>query len=122
MDWTGYAIFAGVVLAFLLIKRLGLVGAEAAQGYLRQGAKVLDVRTEEEYRRGHLPGAINLPLDRLQQAIGGQAPDKEQALLLHCLSGTRSGVAKRMLRQMGYRQVFNLGSYGRAARIVGRAK
>jgi rhodanese-related sulfurtransferase len=42
-----------------------------------------------------------------------------QPLLLHCLSGARSGIGKGMLKRMGYRQVFNLGSYGRATRILG---
>jgi len=49
-------------------------------------------------------------------------PDKNQVLLLHCLSGTRSGIAKRQLKSMGYQNVFNLGSYGRAGKILGDAR
>jgi rhodanese-related sulfurtransferase len=45
-------------------------------------------------------------------------PDKNQELMLHCLSGMRSGVARRQLRAMGYTRVFNLGSYHRARKIV----
>jgi rhodanese-related sulfurtransferase len=44
--------------------------------------------------------------------------DKNQALLLHCQSGMRSGVAKKKLKALGYANAFNLGSYGRAAQIV----
>jgi rhodanese-related sulfurtransferase len=44
--------------------------------------------------------------------------DKQRVPLLHCLSGTRSGFAKRMLKGMGYSCVFNLGSYDRAQRTV----
>jgi rhodanese-related sulfurtransferase len=65
-------------------------------------------------------GTINIPLDRLREEILHNAPDKELPLLLHCLSRTRSGVGKSSLRGMGYRHVFNLGSYGRAERILGR--
>ena len=46
--------------------------------------------------------------------------DKNQILMLHCLSGGRSEIAKRILKGSGYTQVFNLGPYGRAGRIVSR--
>jgi len=45
-------------------------------------------------------------------------PDKSRALLLHCLSGGRSAIAKRQLRNMGYANAFNLGSLSRARRLV----
>ena len=48
----------------------------------------------------------------------GELKDKSRVLLLHCLSGGRSGIAKRQLKGMGYTNVFNLGSYGRAKQIV----
>jgi rhodanese-related sulfurtransferase len=44
--------------------------------------------------------------------------DKNQALLLHCQSGVRSGVARKKLIALGYPNAFNLGSYGRAMQIV----
>jgi rhodanese-related sulfurtransferase len=46
--------------------------------------------------------------------------DKNQVLLLHCLSGTRSAMAKIKLKKMGYPNAFNLGSYGRAEGILKR--
>jgi rhodanese-related sulfurtransferase len=55
----------------------------------------------------------------LRDASGWLAPNKAQPLLLHSVSGTRSGMGKAMLRRMGYPNVFNLGSYGRAERILG---
>ena len=79
---------------------------------------VLDVRTPEEFRAGHLRGAVNIPLDELQDEVRRRVPDRSQVVLLHCLAGTRSGIARRMLRGMGYTNAFNLGSYGRARRIV----
>ena len=119
MDWTVYVVTGGVLIAFFLAKQLSLVRVKAAQKWLKQGAKVIDVRSESDNQERHLPGAVNLPLDRLRYEIGRHAPDKEQPLLLHCLSGGRSGIGKGRLKRMGYRQVFNLGSYGRAARILG---
>jgi phage shock protein E len=119
MDWHTWIILGGAVAAFLLLKRLTLVRPAVARDWLKKGARVIDVRSEEEFKGRHLPGAANIPLDRLRDEVARFAPNKEQPLLLHCLSGTRSGMGKATLRKMGYRHVFNLGSYGRAARILG---
>ena len=69
---------------------------------------------------GHLPNAINLPLDQIETALPRHVKDKNQVLLLHCQSGMRSGVAKKKLNALGYSNAYNLGSYGRAAEIVGK--
>lgn len=119
MNWHTWIIVGGAVAAFLLYKRLTLVRPDTARDWLKQGAKVIDVRSEGEFRGGHLPGAISIPLDRLSDEIGRLAPDKDQPLLLHCLSGARSGMGKSTLQKLGYRHVLNLGSYGRARKIIG---
>jgi phage shock protein E len=119
MDWHTWIIIGGAVAAFLVLKRLVLVRPAAAQEWLKKGARVIDVRSQGEFQERHLPGAVNVPLDRLRDEIARLVPDKEQPLLLHCLSGGRSGMGTAMLKKMGYRHVFNLGSYGRAARILG---
>ena len=119
MNLVTWIVIVGAVVAFLLLKRLSLVTTATAREWLNKGALVVDVRSEGEFQERHLPGAINIPLGRLGDEMARRAPDKEQAILLHCLSGTRSGMAKARLKQMGYRNVFNLGSYGRAAGILG---
>jgi phage shock protein E len=119
MNLLTWIVIAGAIVAFLLLKRLTLVTPATAREWLNKGALVIDVRSEGEFQEQHLPRAINIPLGRLGDEIARRAPDKEQAILLHCLSGTRSGMAKARLKQMGYRNVFNLGSYGRAAGILG---
>lgn len=119
MDWHTWTIIGVAVAAFLLLKRLTLVQPDAARDWLKQGARVIDVRSEGEFKGGHLPGAVNIPLDRLGAEIARIAPDKDQPLLLHCLSGTHSGMGKARLKKLGYCKIFNLGSYGRAERILG---
>ncbi len=119
MNLVTWIVIVGAVLAFLLLKRLGLVSPATAREWLNKGALVIDVRSEGEFQQRHLPQAINIPLGRLDAEISRRAPDKEQAILLHCLSGTRSGMAQAQLKRMGYRHVFNLGSYGRAKNILG---
>ena len=119
MEWITVLIVLGVAAIFLGLKKLGTVSPDVAREYLRQGAKVIDVRGPEEYRARHLPNAINIPLGELESRIGRHAPNKEDVLLLHCLSGGRSGLGSRVLKRMGYTKVFNLGSFGRAEKIVG---
>jgi phage shock protein E len=120
MDWHFFLIVGLMVVALLALKRLGLISAETARNYLKQGALVVDVRSVEEFKAGHLSKAVNIPLGELQDRLPRRVPDKSQVLLLHCLSGTRSGLAKRALKSTGYANVFNLGSYSRARRIVGQ--
>ena len=62
------------------------------------GAVLLDVRTPEEYRDGHLPGAKNLPLDRLDTI----AEPSGSPLFVYCRSGARSAQAKARLARAGY--------------------
>lgn len=72
------------------------------------GAVLLDVRTEKEYRSGHIDGSINLPLDRIAR-IGNVVKDKTAPLYVHCLSGGRSRQAVSYLKQMGYTNATNIG-------------
>ena len=62
------------------------------------GAVLLDVRTPEEYRDGHLPGAKNLPLDRLDTI----AEPSGSPLFVYCRSGARSAQARARLARAGY--------------------
>lgn len=120
MDWTVWLVAVSVVVAFLVIKRLGLVGERAAREMLQRGAEIIDVRGEAEFRAGHIPGAINIPLGELRTSIRRFVPDPTTPLLLHCLSGGRSAIGRRILRSQGYPNAHNLGSFSRAAKIVGR--
>jgi phage shock protein E len=118
MHWNLFLIGGLVVGAMLALKRMGLVSAAAARTCLKQGALVVDVRSAREFKAGHLPNAVNMPLGELQTSLSRRLSDKNQVFLLHCLSGTRSGIARRALEAMGCASVFNLGSYGRAKSIL----
>ena len=72
------------------------------------GAVLLDVRTPQEYREGHIPGSINVPLQSLSTA--DQIPaGKDTLLFVYCYSGARSAQAVRLLARMGYANVKNIG-------------
>lgn len=115
------AILAVICLSFavpILIKVFGLIPSAKAKMMLNRNATLLDVRTADEFRSDHVKGAIHCPYQEIGQRIGAIAPDKSAPVLLYCLSGGRSGVAKSVLRRMGYLEAHNLGSLARAKRIV----
>jgi rhodanese-related sulfurtransferase len=118
MNWTSVAVIAALFVLLLLLKRSGQVSSRAATEYLRGGAVVLDVRSAGEFLAGHLPGAVNLPLSEIESAISRKVKSKDRVVLLYCQSGARSAEARRILRGMGYEHAFNMGSYGRAERIL----
>ena len=117
-NWTPTLVFAGGAIAIFLFKRSGQISAKAATAHLKSGALVIDVRSPGEFSSGHLPNALNIPLDEIETALPRRVPDKNQVLLLHCQSGMRSGMAKKKLNGLGYANAFNLGSYGRAESIL----
>ncbi len=122
MNWTTTLIIAAVVAVIFMMKKSGQISAKDALKKLKNGALVIDVRSPGEFNSGHLPVAINIPLDEIETALLKRVKDKNQVLLLHCASGMRSGMAKSKLKGMGYANAFNLGSYGRAEEIMGQAK
>jgi rhodanese-related sulfurtransferase len=74
-----------------------------------QNAQVIDVRSPQEFAGGHAAGSINIPLQELNARMG--EIDRQRAVVVCCASGTRSGMAKRMLEQNGFATVFNAGSW-----------
>ena len=119
MNITVWIIILGAIGAVMLMKRLNQASPSTARDWLNKGALVIDVRSEAEYRDQHLPGTINIPLGRLEDEIARHAPKKEQPILLHCQSGMRSGLGTSTLKKLGYGNVLNLGSYGRAKEMLG---
>ncbi len=122
MDWIFAMVVVAVVAGVFALKRMSLVSADRAQAMLRDGALVVDVRNPDEFRGGSVPGAINIPLSELESDAPRKLPDKTRPVLVHCLSGGRSAFAQRKLKRLGYAQVANLGSFGRAAAMVGQAR
>ncbi len=71
-------------------------------------AVILDVRTPQEYREGHIPGSRNVPLQSLD-GVEGVTDRKDTPIFVYCYSGSRSRQAAGMLAEMGYTNVKNLG-------------
>ena len=118
MKWT-LLLFIGIILVFVLKLRAGqALPVATAREHLKKGALVVDVRTVEEFKSGHLTNAVNIPLDEIKEALPRRVPDKSKVLLLPCRSGRRSGIAEQELRGLGYTNAFNIGSYEQAEKIV----
>ena len=80
-------------------------------------AVLLDVRTPQEYREGHIPCSRNVPLQRIE-GVRAVAGHKDIPLFVYCYSGARSSEAAYVLREMGYTCVKNIGGvYGYEGRL-----
>ena len=70
---------------------------------------ILDVRTQEEYDQGHIPGAILIPDNRIDADAEKILTDQNQLILVYCRSGRRSKLAAERLVQLGYTNIKEFG-------------
>ncbi len=75
----------------------------------KNGAVLVDVRSAGEFASANAPGTINIPLQELGSRFG-EIP-KSVPVVVGCASGTRSGMARRMLKKNGYLEVYNIGTW-----------
>ena len=73
------------------------------------GHVILDVRRQDEYASGHIPGAICIPNETITTEMLPQLPDPEQVILVYCRSGNRSKQASGKLAEAGYKNVYEFG-------------
>ena len=73
------------------------------------GYVILDVRTEQEYAEGHIPGAILIPDYEISEKAESVLTDKDQLILVYCRSGRRSKNAAAQLEEMGYTRIREFG-------------
>ena len=74
---------------------------------------IIDVRTAKEYKDGHLESAINIPHTEIGARIADHVRNREGKITVYCRSGRRSGIAKKTLEDIGYKNVVNAGAYAR---------
>ena len=70
---------------------------------------ILDVRTIEEYNEGHIPNAICIPNETIDETVTTKLPNKDQLILIYCRSGNRSKQAAIKLQQLGYTNLVEFG-------------
>ena len=71
---------------------------------------ILDVREQDEYDSGHIPGAVLLPVGTIDDTTAAQViPEKDPTVLVYCRSGNRSKTASAALADLGYTNIYELG-------------
>jgi phage shock protein E len=85
------------------------LGEKACEMLKNNTAQLVDVRSVMEFSQGALPNAISLPLQSIMAA--DNLLDKDKSIILYCVTGARSNTAKNYLMQMGFKDVYDLGSY-----------
>ena len=76
---------------------------------VHSGAKIVDVRTAHEFSKGHYPGAVNIPVEEIEDRIHSLESYKHRTVVLYCESGQRAGKAKKILEAKGFKTVYNAG-------------
>lgn len=73
------------------------------------GHIIVDVRRQDEYDSGHIPGAILIPNESIGTEQPKELPDLDQVILIYCRSGRRSKEASQKLADMGYTNIYEFG-------------
>ena len=76
--------------------------------HIKAGAKVVDVRTPDEFEEEHYPDAVNISVEEVQTRLA-EFGDKNAAVIVYCATGARSAYAARILKMAGYKEVINAG-------------
>jgi rhodanese-related sulfurtransferase len=110
-----YIIYIVVILILFLIVKLyvyngsRLIGSEQAKNFIKSGKiiKIIDIRTNLEYRLGHYPSAINIPVSSFSQGeIHKHNIGKKDGILVYCNTGERARYAADLLESYGYSNVY----------------
>jgi phage shock protein E len=106
-----FSLAAGSGAATLSSVAPGVVDGATARRLVAAGARLVDVRTPEEFAAGHLPGAILIPHDQVAARARELGPSTTP-IVLYCRSGRRTGIAAGALASLGYARVWDLRGMG----------
>jgi sulfur-carrier protein adenylyltransferase/sulfurtransferase len=82
------------------------IDARGAQAL--DGALWIDIREDDEWQEGHIPGAVHVGRGHFESRIEAAAPDKTATVVLYCAAGNRSAFSAKTLQELGYEHVFSL--------------
>ena len=97
------------------------VNVEQTQERLQNGAKLIDVREDNEWQAGHAKDAVHLGRGIIERDIEKEFPDKNTELILYCGGGFRSALSAYNLQKMGYKNVASMDGGWRAWKEAGAA-
>ena len=109
------AMFAGVLILVNMLttsignKGINMVAAVTAQSLVKDPkVTIIDVRTPQEYKDGHLKRAKLIPVSEIGSRIGEISSLKDSEILVYCRSGHRSSIAARILKKAGFTRISNM--------------
>ena len=112
-------ILSAILASAMAMTACGAASSDAYQHISQEKAKeimdtqevlILDVREQDEYDGGHIPGAVLLPVGAIdEESAAGVIPEKDTTLLVYCRSGSRSKRAAKALADLGYTAVYEFG-------------
>ena len=76
--------------------------------YIKQGATIIDVRSPQEYKEGHINGAISIPDYQIKREIEKKIQNKNELIIVYCSTGHRSQKSQKILENLGYTNVYNV--------------
>jgi|GEM_PF-899633 rhodanese-related sulfurtransferase len=107
-----FIVIAGaVILAFVLYKSYKRRALDKIFQLPPGAMLVIDVRTKEEFDRGHFSTALNIPVDMVENQLKQLEPYRQRTIVLYCQGGVRSAAALRILKRNGFPHVVNAGGY-----------
>ena len=110
-----------LILSLFLAATTAYAGTNTTESAVKQinGKYVIDVRTEAEWKAGHVEGAVLIPHDQIKARITEVTKDTSAPIALYCRSGHRAGLALKTLKEWGYVNVENLGTLQEARQKLG---
>jgi phage shock protein E len=109
MNWKTLVWGAAALLATWMLVAPASGSTTEAKAAVAAGARLIDVRTPEEFAAGHIPNAINIPVSELGGRLAEVGP-KDKTVVVYCRSGARSSRARQELLNAGFKEVINLGA------------
>jgi rhodanese-related sulfurtransferase len=101
--WRGTIVKEWVDAARAAVKTVTVAEVKAVAIDKKPNVIILDVRDPDEFKAGHIPGAINISRGKLEFTIWDRIPDRDATIYVYCLRGPRGALATKALNEMGYR-------------------
>jgi phage shock protein E len=100
---------AGIIILYIFNAIRSRSKRANVKSTLETAQKIVDVRSPSEFKSGHYPGAVNIPLDSISKKINAFG-NKEDSIVVYCASGARSAAARSQLLSAGFTNVTNAGA------------